>query len=197
MHHRLRRTGEYGKISGNSRRKPSDFELPVIFLALLLVPLIELAVLIYIGTQTSVLFTISIVIVAGLLGALLLRFQGFRTLARVQEEMQHRRPPTDAILDGALIAFAGLLLICPGVISDLFGLLLLIPPCRAWIRNRIRTGLRNRVSVQFHTMGSMHEFHSAEPDSHPVDVSDDTIDAEIVRRSPASVPLPPPEGSSE
>jgi UPF0716 protein FxsA len=169
----------------------------VIFITLLLLPLIELTLLIYIGRQTSVLSAISLVIIAGILGTFLLRFQGLKTLARIQEDLRQNRPPADAILDGTLIALAGILLIIPGVVSDIVGLFLLLPPCRTWVRNRIRTRLSSSVRVQFHTVTRFHENAPTDPDTHPEGGREDTIDAEIVRRFPTPASLPPPKGSPE
>lgn len=111
--------------------------MPLIILALLALPLIEIAVLIIVGSSIGVFATISLVILTGVLGTVLLRVQGFSVLARIRHDMDRGVVPNKSLADAAMIALAGLLLLLPGFVSDVIGLLLFLPPVRALIRSMI------------------------------------------------------------
>jgi UPF0716 protein FxsA len=97
-------------------------------------PLIELSLLILLGQKTSVMTTVGFVLITGLIGAVMLRWQGLQAWRKVQQDMQNGVMPTDSLVDGLLIVIASLLLISPGVITDLVGITLLIP----WFRRAYR-----------------------------------------------------------
>jgi UPF0716 protein FxsA len=122
-----------------------------------LVPLVELALLVQVGRWIGVLPTIGIVAVTGLLGAWLARSQGVQALSRLQSETAAGRVPAQPFLDGAAILVGGLLLLTPGVLSDLFGFALLLPPTRRPLQryalDRIVRGIqRGTVHVTFRDM---------------------------------------------
>jgi UPF0716 protein FxsA len=110
-----------------------------------LTPLVELALLVQVGRWIGVLPTVGIVAITGLLGATLARREGVRALMRVQMELASGRIPTGAILDGASIVMGGLLLLTPGILSDVLGFALLLPPTRTllqgWAMARLMKGL--------------------------------------------------------
>ncbi|MGD8438900.1 MAG: FxsA family protein [Holophagae bacterium] len=110
-----------------------------------LVPLVELALLIQLGRVIGLAATIAIVLLTGVIGATLARWQGLVTLRRVQTEMAEGRVPTDALVDGLLILVAGAMLFTPGLITDTIGCLLLIPPTRTAVRRALVEALRRRV----------------------------------------------------
>ncbi len=110
--------------------------MPVL-LVLLVATTIELTVLIAVGHAIGVLATIGLLILASLVGAALLRREGARTLGAFAEAVRTRRPPHRELVDGMLIATAGVLIVLPGFVSDLVGLLLLLPPTRALVRQRM------------------------------------------------------------
>lgn len=105
---------------------------PAIFL--LLWPLLEIAGFVVVGKQVGVLATIALVIAMGVLGAALMRLQGFGVLTRIRTEMEAGRNPGRELAHGVMILLAGVLLLVPGFISDIIGLALFIPPIRdlAW-----------------------------------------------------------------
>ena len=105
-----------------------------LFLLLTVLPLVELTLLLTMGQYTSVSFTLGFVIVTGILGAVLLRYQGLFAWRNVQQDLREGRMPTDSLLDGLMIIVAAVLLITPGVLTDLIGITLLIPPCRRFYR---------------------------------------------------------------
>jgi UPF0716 protein FxsA len=108
-----------------------------VLLILLAATVVELTVLIAVGHAIGVLATIALLILASLVGAALLRREGARTLSAFVEALRTRRPPHQELLDGMLIATAGVLIVLPGFVSDILGLLLLLPPIRAVVRRRI------------------------------------------------------------
>jgi UPF0716 protein FxsA len=89
-----------------------------------------------------------LVIADGVAGALLWRWQGIRTLVRIREEMAAGRMPADAMVDGLLIFFAGGLLISPGMITDVAGFALLIPPIRAVVKQLAKAWFVRHVEVR-------------------------------------------------
>lgn len=105
-----------------------------LFIFLTIFPLVELTLLLLLGHYTNVTTTVAFVLITGLVGAIMLRWQGLQAWRRVQEDLAARRMPTESLVDGLLIVFASLLLITPGVLTDLVGITLLIPWCRVWYR---------------------------------------------------------------
>jgi len=106
--------------------------------ALLLIPLVDALLLVvvadYLGWQATVL----LVVLTGLVGMLLVRAEGRHTLKRIQEKAGRGEPPTDELLDGALLIAAGAFLLTPGVVTDAIGFLLAIPPTRYPIRAALK-----------------------------------------------------------
>ena len=98
--------------------------------AFVLVPLIEITLLIKIGTAIGVGTTILVVIFTAVLGAYLVRQQGFATLHAVQQEMQEGRVPALQLAEGIALLFAGAVLLTPGFMTDAIGFALLTPPIR-------------------------------------------------------------------
>jgi UPF0716 protein FxsA len=112
-----------------------------------LVPLVELYLLIEIGGAIGVAPTIAIVIVTGVIGAALARWQGLGVLRRVQDDLAAGRPPTDALIDGLLIFVAGAVLLTPGLITDTLGFLLLVPAGRAAVRKLVSAAVSRNLVV--------------------------------------------------
>ena len=96
-------------------------------------PLLELYLLIEVGSVIGALPTIALSVFTAVLGGLLVRIQGFGVLFRVQAAMERREVPALELLEGAMLLLTGLALLLPGFITDAVGFLLLIPPLRRWI----------------------------------------------------------------
>lgn len=111
--------------------------------------IVELAVLIAVGHAIGVLATIGLLILTSLVGAVLLRREGSRTLGALVEALRARKPPHRELLDGMLITAAGVLVVVPGFVSDLLGVLLLLPPTRALVRRRILRSASRRAPVRY------------------------------------------------
>jgi UPF0716 family protein affecting phage T7 exclusion len=120
----------------------------LIFLLIFVVfPIAELAVLIKLGGSIGWLPTIALMIGAGMAGAAVARAEGFKSAMRVRSQLAHGALPAAEMFDGLLIAGAGLLLILPGILSDILGLILLLPPTRKLVRQGIMHWARTRFRV--------------------------------------------------
>lgn len=111
--------------------------LRALFLLFITVPLMELWLLIEVGSGIGGLSTIALCLFTAALGGLLIRWQGMSTLIDAQKRMAHGEAPIDHGMHGLIIAFSGLMLFTPGFITDTIGFLLLIPPVRQLIINRM------------------------------------------------------------
>lgn len=112
--------------------------------AFILFPLLELALLIMVGSSIGVLPTLLLVIASALVGGFLLRIAGPATAWRARARLLSGEAPEQEMLDGLLLALGGFLLLLPGFISDLFGVLCLLPFTRHLLRQRLllRAGQR-------------------------------------------------------
>ncbi|TWC32126.1 UPF0716 protein FxsA [Pseudomonas sp. SJZ079] len=110
----------------------------VFLLLFLLFPVIELAVLIKVGSAIGVLPTLLLVIGTAILGSVLLRVAGVATAWRAREKLARGELPEQEVLEGLFIAIGGGLLLLPGFISDIFGVLCLIPFTRRLLVNKVR-----------------------------------------------------------
>jgi UPF0716 protein FxsA len=128
--------------------------LVVIFI---LVPIAELYVIIQVGGAIGVIPTLVLLLADALLGSMLLRHQGRAAWIRFNRALAENRLPHKEVFDGVLIIFGGALLITPGFITDIFGLILLIPPTRAIVRAVMSRIVRRRMALgggaTFWTMG--------------------------------------------
>ena len=118
-----------------------------LFLLFTAVPLVELWLLVWIGSQTSVLTAISVVILTGIVGAALARWQGLRAIQRVQDQLRQGIMPAEAMTDGLMIFVAGLLLVTPGILTDAVGLALLLPPVRILLRRLLQRWMKAHFEV--------------------------------------------------
>jgi len=118
-----------------------------LFLAFTIIPLIELALLIEVGSWLGLGPTIALVLTTGMVGAWLARAEGVRAIRAIQTEAAAGRVPGDELFNGILILVAGIVLITPGVLTDLAGILLLVRPVRAGIVRRLKTSLGRSLQV--------------------------------------------------
>ena len=116
-----------------------------LFLAFTIIPIIEIFLLIEIGSMFGALTAVTLVILTGFLGAFLARMQGLQTLYRIQESLREGRMPSGELLDALLIVIAGLVLLTPGFLTDSAGFLLLIPATR----NSIKYWMRRQIELRY------------------------------------------------
>ena len=101
-----------------------------VLLLIILVPLIEIYLLIKIGSQIGALSTISLILFTAILGVFYARYEGFNALKSAIKQLLKNEIPIYEIISGAALAFAAFLLILPGFITDLIGLLIIFPSTR-------------------------------------------------------------------
>lgn len=142
-----------------------------LFLAFLAVPLIEITLFIQIGGAIGLGWTLFIVITTAILGTYLMRQQGLRTIEKLRSSMNELTDPTEPLVHGAMILFAGALLLTPGFFTDTIGLTLMIPQVRSWMFQT----MRSRINVaSFATSGRRPQQHPRRPDVIDADYQDVT-----------------------
>ena len=153
-----------------------------LFLAFLMVPIIEIALFIQVGGAIGLFPTLAIVVITAILGTWLVRTQGKLALGQLRGSFERLSDPTEPLAHGAMILFAGALLLTPGFFTDAVGFLLLVPG----VRSRAFAYLRSRMTVASFQMGGTHSYdaprHSAQ---------DDVIDGdfeEVAPRNPRQGP---------
>lgn len=117
----------------------------VLAVVFLVVPILELAVIIQVGQSLGVLPTIGLLLLVSALGAWLVKREGIGVWRRFNTQVRSGTVPTREIADGVMILFAGALLLTPGFLSDVLGLLLLTPPVRAALRGAALARLSRRM----------------------------------------------------
>lgn len=116
-------------------------------LVFLLVPVAELYVIYLVGDAIGVIPTFLLLALDSVLGSLLLRSQGRSVWRRFNETLAEGRMPHREVLDGVLVVFGGAFLITPGFLTDVVGVVLLVPPTRAMVRRVLVRRLGRRVAV--------------------------------------------------
>jgi UPF0716 protein FxsA len=119
-----------------------------LFALFILLPALELALLIEIGSRIGTGATIGLIVVTGLVGASLARQQGIRVISTVQRELAEGRLPASSLMDGLMILIASALLITPGVLTDVFGFLCLVPAFRSAVKAHLRRRFERAVAEQ-------------------------------------------------
>jgi len=159
---------------------------------LIVVPIAELYVIIKVGQLIGIWPTLALLLADAVLGALLLKHQGRGAWRRFNAALAERRFPGREVADGVLIVVGGTLLLTPGFLSDVFGLLLLVPPTRALARRLLRRFVVGRFTVvrvgSFGAGPRPGETGGPPPASRPYDVD---ATAEEVPPEEAERRLPP------
>jgi UPF0716 protein FxsA len=107
-------------------------------LGLLVLPALDVVLLGYVATQLGLPVTVLIVVLTALVGLLLVRAEGRRTVRRIRRAVGQGEVPTDELLDGGLIAVAGILFVTPGLVTDAIALACVIPPTRVLLRRALK-----------------------------------------------------------
>ncbi len=121
------------------------------------VPAIELYLLIKLGTLIGAFETFALIVVTGLVGSYLAKSQGLSVWNRLQSKLNSGSVPGQELIDGVIILISGALLITPGVLTDIAGLLGLIPASRALIRRFLKARFATEMmgeSVRFRSFGT-------------------------------------------
>ncbi|WP_170335788.1 FxsA family protein [Ruegeria arenilitoris] len=154
-----------------------------LFLAFLLVPIIEIALFIQVGGLIGLWPTLAIVVLTAVLGTVLVRTQGRMALGQLQKSFAELDDPTEPLAYGAMILLSGALLLTPGFFTDAIGFALLIPA----VRLAVFRYLRSKVTVASFQMGSGTQFRT---DNNPF-AQDDVIDGEFTEVRPRRDPAKP------
>jgi len=121
--------------------------VPLLVALFIAVPILELYVILEVGSLIGVGPTLAIIVAGALLGSLLLRRQGRSAWRRFNRALGERRFPAGEVADGLAIAIGGALLLTPGFVTDAAGLLLLIPPTRAIVKRLMRGYFLRRFRI--------------------------------------------------
>jgi len=113
-----------------------------------IIPVTELYILIEVGKKIGSLTTIGVIILTGIIGAYLVKSQGFMILRKIQNDLNEGIMPGDSLIQGAIILAGGILLLTPGFVTDILGFILLIPVSRnivkkyllKWLKGKIKEG---------------------------------------------------------
>lgn len=128
---------------------------PFIAAIFLIVPILEIYLLIQVGTVIGAGWTIGLVLLTAIIGVQLLKVQGFSTLTRARQKMDSGELPAQEMLEGMALVVAGALLLTPGFFTDGVGFFLLLPPTRRWLMKGLVTRMIMSSTV-IHTQQSQH-----------------------------------------
>ena len=154
-----------------------------LLLAFLATPVIEIAIFIQVGGLIGLWPTLALVLLTAVIGTLLVRSQGAQTLMELRRSLAELSDPSEPLAHGAMILFAGALLLTPGFFTDILGFTLLIPP----VRLAVFHWLRARVRIQGFAMGT------GQTSTRP-GTDDGVIDGEFEELTPGKLPTHQPSG---
>jgi UPF0716 protein FxsA len=126
-----------------TRRPPWMTILLILFIG---VPLLDMVTIVMLGRAIGFWGTLALIIVCGATGTALARSQGTHVWRAIQRDLAEGRPPSYGLLDGLMVLVAGALLITPGFLTDIAGLLLLLPPVREVVKRQIRGRLERALA---------------------------------------------------
>ena len=155
----------------------------------LLLPVVEIWLLVQIGHHIGVWPTLAMLVGTAIIGAKLAQAEGLRVLGQLQRALAEQRAPEKELIGAFLVFVGGLLLVLPGVISDVLGVLLLLPPTRA-LAARI---LRRRWEKAIRAGRVIIDVHGAPRGRRDLDDEIIDVDAEPVERAK----LPPSDKPKE
>lgn len=157
---------------------------PILLLLFIFVPIIEIGLFIQVGGFLGLWPTIALVLITAFAGASLVRSQGIQTLMSVQGRLQQGEMPAQQILEGVMLAVAGVLLLTPGFMTDALGMLVLLPAPRAIIAKKMMEKMVvTNMSGGFHA-GGQDPFNSGSFKQDPFDQSKDgnTFEGEFEKK---------------
>jgi len=133
-----------------------------LLIAFIAVPLIEIGLFIQVGGFIGLWPTLLIVLVTAIIGSRLVRSQGLREIANIKGSINEFSDPTEPLANGAMILFAGALLLTPGFFTDIIGFSLLVPPVRAAVFKQIRSRVKV-ADFSMHTNVHTQQTYSRDP----------------------------------
>ncbi len=143
-----------------------------LLILIIFIPLVELYLLGVVSSRVGWQSTVMLVILTGAWGAYLARSQGYSILARIQSELAAGRVPAAELIDGLLVLIGGIVLLTPGLLTDLAGFALMVPSFRALIRERVKKKFAAQVEhFQMPTPGNT----GTRPQTPPTRPKDDDV----------------------
>ena len=155
-----------------------------LFLLFTVVPLVELYLLIAIGRALGPVPTIGLVLLTGALGAWFARLEGARVIRSWQEAIARQQMPKDGVIDGLLIFIGGLMLITPGILTDIAGLLMVVPPTRRVVARVVRAWFERQIAagrVQVYAPGYNGAPAGFQEVREVIDVEGEVVEASEIR----------------
>ena len=143
-----------------------------LFLLFIAMPVLEMWVLISVGSQIGALATICLVLITALIGLGLLREQGFETLLRGRQKLQSGEMPAGEILEGLILAVSGALLLTPGFITDVVGFIGLVRPSRQILVSKLMENIILKGSHQSNFRATTQGSYNKESINEPGDIID-------------------------
>ncbi len=116
-----------------------------LLISFVIVPVIELYILIEVGKKIGSLTTIGIIILTGIIGAYLVKGQGFMILRKIQNDLNEGIMPGDSLIQGAIILAGGIFLLTPGFVTDIIGFVFLIPASRRVVKKYLLKWLKGKI----------------------------------------------------
>ncbi|ELI5737710.1 membrane protein FxsA [Vibrio fluvialis] len=151
---------------------------PILLILFIAVPVIEIGLFIQVGGVLGLWPTIALVLITAFVGASLVRSQGLHTLMTVQQRMQNGEIPAQQIVEGVMLAVAGVLLLTPGFMTDAMGMLILLPAPRAMLAKYLMSKVVvTNMSSGFQSSQFERDFHSHSSRQHG-----QTFDGEFERK---------------
>lgn len=157
-------------------KKLGVFMFRILFALFIIVPIIEITVLMQVGELIGAWPTVAIVIISAWLGAKYVRQQGLATLQSVQNKMAQGEMPSSEIVTGVMLLVAGVLLVTPGFVTDIFGLSLLIPAFRKALASSVQKHIKVNQGGAF---GTSAHFHSSSFNQENGHVYEHEFDAQV------------------
>ncbi|MCG6235548.1 FxsA family protein [Vibrio furnissii] len=151
---------------------------PILLILFIAVPVIEIGLFIQVGGVLGLWPTIALVLITAFVGASLVRSQGLNTLMTVQQRMQRGEMPAQQIVEGVLLAMAGVLLVVPGFMTDVLGMVILLPAPRA----KLAHSLMSKMVVTPMASGFQSSHFERDGDTHSSSHHGQTFDGEFERK---------------
>ena len=148
--------------TNETREIPMPAVVPLIIL--LAFPVLEIATFVYVGQWLGVWRTVGLVVLAAVVGVAILRYQGLGALKKIDKDLRRAQPPAANIVDGFMIVIASFLLIIPGFVSDVIGLLLIVPPIRHLVWRLLGRSINVSYSSSFRRSRRRDDFVDLSPD---------------------------------
>jgi UPF0716 protein FxsA len=152
----------------------------LLLLAIVLLPLLDLYLLVQLGQRLGFLPVLALALAAGVIGSALARAEGFRVFGQWRASLGRGQVPEEGLLSGVLVLAGGVLLVLPGFITDVLGLLLVLPPTRRWLARLLRRRLERSIRAGRIQVISMNGPVRYGPGSRfPTGPDGDVVDGEI------------------